>query len=149
MRTYSKSLAIANRILGSESSKIYYTTAAQGEVYPGLIFGLISITPEQSLNLHSIELNLQEASASNIVCRLVKIVTADLTTTVDELDNTASNIDITLPIGDRTALAEISPHVLVSTYKYGLKLTPATTAPDSTAFPYGSGLSATYVLSHV
>ena len=46
MRTYSKSLAIANRILGSESSKIYYTVSAQGAVHQNLVFGVINIIPE-------------------------------------------------------------------------------------------------------
>jgi len=148
MRTYSKSLAIANRILGSESSKIYYTVSAQGAVHQNLVFGVINIIPEKSLQLHSIELSLQEASTSPITCKLVKINLDDLSSTTVEIDDALADIALTLDAGDRHVLQEISPHTLNSTYKYGLKITGATD-PTAVAPNRGEGLSATYVLSYV
>lgn len=148
MRTYSKSLAIANRILGSESSKIYYTISSQGAVHQDLVFGVITVIPEQSLQLHSIELGLQEASSTDVTCRLVIINSDNLESISDETDDVGAPIDITIPAGSRRVLQEISPKTLVNTYKYGLKVQP-TVVPDSTENSYGEGLTASYVLSYV
>jgi hypothetical protein len=147
MRTYSKSLAIANRILGSESSKIYYSSTSNGAVHQGLVFGVVKSLPAQSILLTSITLDLQEASDTDITCTLVKVTDPNLSITVSEQDTSAVDITVTLSAGDRHVSQEISPHILSGSYVYGLKVT-ACRADPSTGDP-GEGLSTTYVLGYV
>lgn len=147
MRTYSKSLAIANRILGSESSKIYYSSTSNGAVHSNLVFGVIESLPAQSMLLSSIALDLQEASDTDIICTLVRVTSDDLTTTITELDTSAAAITVTLSAGDRHVSQEISPHILSGSYVYGLKVTAC--RADPSAGDPGEGLSATYVLGYV
>ena len=147
MRTYSKSLAIANRILGSESSKIYYSSTSNGTVHQDLIFGVIESLPAQNLLLSSIALDLQEAADTDIVCKLVRITSDDLTTTTLEQDTSAADITVTLSTGNRHVTQEISPHILSGSYVYGLKITSCRANPA--AGNSGEGLSATYVLGYV
>lgn len=147
MRTYSKSLAIANRILGSESSKIYYSSTSNGAVHSDLIFGVVKSLPAQSLILNSIALDLQEASDTDITCTLVRVTSDDLSTTTTERDTTGADVAATLSAGNRHVTQDISPHVLSGTYVYGLKVTSC--REDPSAGDPGEGLSATYVLSYV
>ena len=147
MRTYSKSLAIANRILGSESSKIYYSSTSNGVVYQNLIFGVVESLPAQSMLLSSIALDLQEAADTDITCTLVRVTSDDLTTTTTEQDTSAADITITLAAGNRHITQEISPHILSGSYTYGLKVTAC--RADASAGNAGEGLSATYVLGYV
>ena len=147
MRTYSKSLAIANRILGSESSKIYYSSTSNGVVNLNLVFGVIKSLPSQNMLLSSIALDLQEAADTNIVCKLVRITSDDLTTTSVEQDTGSSDITVTLSSGDRHVTQEISPHILSGSYLYGLKVTSCNS--DALSGSPGEGLSATYVLGYV
>ena len=148
MRTYSKSLAIANRILGSESSKVYYSSTSNGAVHQNLVFGVIKALPEQNVLLHSIALDLQEASDTDIICTLVRINdVSDLTNVTVEQDTSLADIEVTLSAGDHHVTEAVSPHVLNSSYTYGLKVTSSLADP-SNGDP-GEGLSATYVLGYV
>ena len=109
MRTFSKNLAIANRVDQSLERSFFYSFYFEGQPYNGALIGFLSIPEAQPMYLSTVEVVFQDLPKEALTLKLMKTTTAHTGSSVvlDETEFTGNNSEevellgnpVTIPVG--------------------------------------------------
>jgi hypothetical protein len=142
MRTFSKNLAIANRVDLDLEKSFFYSLFFEGQLYEDAIVGILTVPDGQPMFLNSIEAVFQEPPSEDVTFTLHKYsgnVLGDITQLQESDFNNegtvtyaGGSVDITIPADHMNAKKKFASSVeLTGAGKYFFKAPSSFTSSDT------------------